>query len=228
MNMEGENTHDRDSYNGTMHMTGKSQGQDMDMKMTSSGKRIGGSCDTEELVKKAQAQAKDTMDKMCGTADFDTSRWISASHMYLGAKPACKGEKDALCDAVRKDAPRDADVYQLLLATEKNNGNLITKTCGLNMDATTTALCKTLSARNYSKLSPYCPAEAKAYKEATRKSGRDYSARSADKGTDENEPSKSEASKTGNPAQSVIDSAKNLNTDSLMDGAKKLKGMFGF
>jgi len=217
----------------------------MDMKMTSSGKRIGGSCDTEELVKKAQAQAKDTMDKMCDTSDFDTSRWISASHMFIGSEPACKDKKDALCDAVRKDAPRDADVYQLLAATEKNNGNLITKACGLNMDATLKALCKNINGKNYSKLTASCPAEAKAYKEASRKKdceGRDYTAPgdlskclsgqdmgdNADEDTAKEAQSKSATGKTRNPTQSVIDSAKKLNTDSVIDGAKKLKGMFGF
>ena len=248
MNMEGENTYERDSYHGTMHMTGKSQGQYMDMSTAFNGKRIGGSCNTEEKIVSAQEkEIKGKMDQMCDTSDFDASKWISSSSMFIGQEPMCKGKKDALCDAVRKDAPRDADVYQLLVSTEKNNGNLITKTCGLNMDATTRTLCKTINGKNYSKLTAHCPAEAKAYKEAARKKyceGRDYTAPgdlnkclsgqgggdNADEDAAKEAQSKGEAdkSKSNNPAQPVIDGTKKLNTDSVIDGAKKLKGMFGF
>ncbi len=241
MSQVGEATHERDSYHGTMHMTGKSKGHEMDMKTTYSGKRIGGSCDTEELAKKAQAQAKDTMDKMCDTSDFNASKWVSSAHLFIAPQPTCPGKKEALCDAVRKDAPRDADVYQHLVIMEKNNGNLITKACGLNMDATTKALCKTINGKNYRTLSAYCPAEAKAYREAARKKeceGRSYTAhenlskclngQDGDDNADEETQSKGEASKTNNPAQSVIDSAKKLNGESVIDGAKKLKGLFGF
>lgn len=53
MNMSGEATYERDSYRGTMVMTGKSQGHDMNMKTMFSGKKVGGSCDTG-----AQAKAR--------------------------------------------------------------------------------------------------------------------------------------------------------------------------
>lgn len=235
MNMEGENTYERDSYHGTMHMSGKSQGRDMDMKTSFSGKRIGGSCDTEELVKKAQAQENEIKGKLCDTSKSDTSEWISRASMLLD-NATCPGKKAVLCDAVRKDAPRDADVYQSLVSMEKLNGNLLTKACGLNIEATTKTLCKTLNGKNYRKLTAYCPAEAKAYLAAARKTeceGRSYTAHedlskclsgqeggdNADEAAAEQAQPKGEADKksgSNNPAQSVI------------DGAKKLKSLFGF
>lgn len=238
MNMEGENTYERDSYHGIMHMTGKSQGHDMDMKMTYNSKRIGGSCDSEEMVKKMQAQTKDAMDKMCDTSDFNTRKWIGSATMFIAPQPACQGKKDALCDAVRKDAPRDADTYQTLVSAEKSNGKLITKTCGLDMAATTKSICKTINGKNYSQLSAHCPAEAKAFRENQRRrgcEGRSYTAATkaedfrkcmsgvkADEASDDsmqNEapaPHKSGNSSLNNPAADVL------------EGAKKLKGIFGF
>lgn len=247
MNMEGENTYERDSYRGTMHMTGKSQGQNMDMKTSYSGKRIGGSCDSEELVKKAQAQQKEMKGQLCDTAKSDTSELISRAGVLLD-NATCPGKKELLCDAVRKDAPRDADVYQHLVATEKNNRNLVTKACGLNMDATTKALCKNLNGKNYRKLTAYCPAEAKAYMTTARKKeceGRSYTAHEGlskclsgqDGGDNADEDNAGEAQSKGetgkksdsnNSTQSVIEGAKKLNGESVLDGAKKLKGLFGF
>lgn len=247
MNMEGENTYEHDSYHGIMHMTGKSHGHDMDMKTSYSGKRLGGSCDTEELVKKVQAQEKEIKGKLCDTAKSDTSDLINRAGLLLNNE-SCPGKKELLCDAVRKDAPRDADVYQTLISTEKNNGNLVTKACGLNMDATTKALCKNLNGKNYRKLTAYCPAEAKAYMATARKKeceGRSYTAHedlskclngqdggdNADEGNAGDSSSKGETGKksgSNNSTQSVIDGAKKLNGESVLDGAKKLKGLFGF
>lgn len=234
MNGSGENTSNADGYEGKMHLAGKSGGQDINMTQTYHGKRIGGNCDSEELSKKMQAQAKDMSDKMCDTSKSDTREWISRASLLLDNK-TCPGKKEPLCDAVRKDAPRDADVYQHLVTTEKNNGNLVTKACGLNMDATTKAQCKNINGKNYRTLSAYCPAEAKVYREAARKKeceGRSYTAHenlskclngqsgSGDEGAAEEAQSKSEPNKsksgTNNPAESII------------DGAKKLKGLFGF
>ncbi len=238
MNMEGENTYERDSYHGIMHMTGKSQGHDMDMKMTSSSKRIGGSCDSEELVKKMQAQTKEMTDKMCDTSDFDTRKWIGSASMFITPQPACQGKKEALCDAVRKDSPRDAGTYQTLVSSEKSNGNLITKACGLDMAAITKSVCKTLNGKNYSQLSASCPADAKAYREYERRKGcegRSYTAQTkaedfkkcmsgmnADESSDDS--GQSEAFAPDKPGKS---SANNPAAD-VLEGAKKLKGIFGF
>lgn len=234
MNGSGENSGTADGYEGTMHLTGNSHGRNMDMTQTYSGKRVGGNCDTEEQVNKIKGE-------ICDTSKFDTLAWIGRAEFFLNNK-TCPGKKEPLCNAVRKDAPRDADVYQNLVTMEKNNGGLITKACKLNMEATTKALCKTINDNNYGTLSVYCPAEAKTYQEEARKKaceGRSYTAhedlskclngqdgsdnanRSAPeemraKSASDNPNSSSSNSGIGNPAQSVI------------EGAKKLKGLFGF
>jgi hypothetical protein len=41
MNMEGEITHAKDAYSGRSRMTGKMEGQDMDMTQVFSGKKVG-------------------------------------------------------------------------------------------------------------------------------------------------------------------------------------------
>jgi len=46
MNGTGEAVYERDSYHGSMHMTGQTDGQAFDMKNTYSGRRVGGSCNT--------------------------------------------------------------------------------------------------------------------------------------------------------------------------------------
>lgn len=57
MMMDGESTHEKDSYSGKMHMTGKSGGRPIDMTQTYSGKRVGGACDTMEMANKMNAAA---------------------------------------------------------------------------------------------------------------------------------------------------------------------------
>lgn len=226
MNMSGETSHDSNSFHTKMKMSGDSHGRPMNMSMDSSGKRVGGSCDTEEQANKIKGE-------ICDTTRFDAREWISRADFFLN-NSTCPGKKEPLCNAVRKDAPRDADVYELLLTTEKNNGNLIAKTCGLNMEATTKSLCKTVNGHNVGKLSAYCPAEAKAYREVARKKeceGRSYTAHEDlskclnGQGGDDNageggSHSNAEADKpksgADNPAKSVL------------EGAKKLKGLFGF
>lgn len=58
MNMVGETTHDGKSFKSNMKMSGKSGGEPVNMSMVSNGKYIGGSCDSEEMVKKARASEK--------------------------------------------------------------------------------------------------------------------------------------------------------------------------
>lgn len=101
------------------------------------------------------------------------------------------------------------------------------------MAATTKSICKRLDGDNYRTLAQYCPAEAKAWRVAARNKeceGRSYTAhedlskcKSGDAGDqnssdDSSSKSASDNAKTGtsNPA------------DAVLEGAKKLKGLFGF
>jgi hypothetical protein len=247
--MDGESTHERDSYRGTMHMTGKSEGRDMDMKTSYSGKRVGGSCDPEEMTKKAQAYEKESqaqMDKLCDTSGFNASRWMSSAHMFIGPKPACPGKQEALCKAVRNDVPRDTQAFEMLMQQEKiGSTSSIIKTCNVNLDSMKKNLCKENARRGpLSFLEANCPAEAKTFRELARKreacEGRGYTSgekmkecmggalveeeQGSDSASDARK-AKAEAGKQDDKPSSITG---NPTADQVLEGAKKLKGLFKF
>lgn len=51
MNIDGESSHDANSFKSNVKMTGKSSGETVNMKMASSGKRVGSSCDADAMKK---------------------------------------------------------------------------------------------------------------------------------------------------------------------------------
>lgn len=223
----GEQTTSANGYEGKMQFAGKSQGQDMNMTMAFSGKRVGGSCDTEEQVKKMKAQICDTS-RYHGTAE-----WINGSDLILQPGSACSDQRKQLCDMVRKDTPNDVQAYNALRMHDEHMGSNISvaKECQVNMTAMTKSICKTLNVDNYGQLSAYCPTEAKAYRVAQRKhecEGRSYTAetRAADlkkclSGKDETADDSTTGGataekKSGNPAADMLESA------------KKLRSKFGF
>jgi hypothetical protein len=224
----GEQTTTANSYDGKMQMTSSGK-HEMNMTMVFSGKRVGGSCDSEEQVKKMKAQ-------ICDTSRYrSTADWISGADMILQPQAACADQRNQLCDMVRKDAPRNAQTYTALLQREHMQGTVsVVKECKLDMDATTKAICKTLNADNYRDLSAHCPAEAKKYREVQRRKeceGRSYTAETRDADikkclsgkSDEPDDSASGDSSTSSSKKSGSNTA----TD-VLEGAKKLKGMFGF
>ncbi|TXT21863.1 MAG: hypothetical protein FD134_2510 [Gallionellaceae bacterium] len=249
MYLDGESTHERDSYRGTMHMSGKSEGRDMDMKTSYSGKRVGGSCDPEEMTKKAQAYEKESqaqMGKLCDTSGFNASRWMSSAHMYIGPKPACPGKQEALCKAVRNDVPRDTQAFEMLMQQEKTGGtSSIIKTCNVNLDSMKKTLCKENARRGpLSFLEANCPAEAKTFRELARKreacEGRGYTSGEKMKecmggalveeepGSDSaSDPRKANAEAEKQDAKSSSITG-NPTADQVLEGAKKLKGLFKF
>lgn len=243
-----------DNYQGTIHFSRKSGGRDINMTQSYSGKRLGGNCDTEEQIKRAN-EVKERSDKnradMCDSSKFEpTGELISASIRYLETNspsnrsvrknPFCIGQKEQYCSLVSKYASSNADTYGALIQNDKLGVTNIAKDCNLNMAATTKSVCKKLNGENYHTLSAYCPAEAKAYDVAERKrqqeeycGGRGYtgsqedfskcmggddSAKTGEEKPADNSSTKSAPAKssTSNPAGAAI------------EGAKKLKGMFGF
>lgn len=224
----GEQTTSPGAYQGKINFKGKSGGQDMNMDMAYSGKKIGGSCDTEEPMKKLKSQ-------MCDTSQYEnTAQWISASSLILSPGAACADQRGKFCAAVKKDAPRDAKTYNSLLQSENNRlgGVSIVKECKLDMASMTKSVCKTLNGKNYRDLSAHCPAEAKKYRETVRRKeceGRSYTAETRAEdfkrcmsgedggryiGDDEETPSPRKSKKS--PPSSADEEI------------KKLKGMFGF
>jgi len=229
----GEQTTSAKGYEGKIRFSGKSQGENVDMKMAYSGKRIGGSCDSEEMIKKVKSQA-------CDKSQYDTTAaWISGADNIVGKNAMCADQRAQLCDRVRKDTPKDADAYNALLLHDQqlSTGVSVAKECKLNMAATTKAICKKLNSKNYSQLAKHCPSEAKTYREVQRRKdceGRSYTAetRAADikkcmsgqsdsYNEEDEEPAPSKASKSSKPAT-------DNSAQEMLESAKKLKGMFSF
>jgi len=234
----GEQTATSNSFAGKMQLSGKSEGQDVNMNMALSGKRIGGACDSEEMLNKAKAQ-------MCDTSGYDsTAVWIgSADHIFTN----CADQRKKLCDNVRKDASKDAQTYTLLLQHDQRSKSAsIAKECKLDMAATTKAICKGFNSNNYQQLSAYCPAEAKVYREEKRRKeceGRSYtgktsaeSMRSCMSGmndvSDDNKSSEADAPRdvSKSSANNSVNDKPSANSpaNDMLEGIKKLKGMFGF
>jgi hypothetical protein len=221
----GEQTTSPKGYQGKMRFSGKSGGQDVDMTMAFSGKRVGGKCDSEEQVKAVKAQ-------VCDTSHYrNTAEWISSANLILQPGAACAEQRKEFCEAVRKDAPRDVQAYNSLQMQEQHQlgGISIARECKLNMAATTKSICKKLDADNYDELSAHCPAEAKKFREDQRRKeceGRSYTARTdLDKclnaASSSNDDESGEApAKSGKSSDGPASKA--------LEGAKKLKGMFGF
>ncbi|MEO7782910.1 MAG: hypothetical protein ABIR84_14005 [Candidatus Nitrotoga sp.] len=148
---------------------------------------------------------------------------------------------------MRKDASRDAQAYTLLLQHDQQSKSAsIVKECKLDMAATTKTICKGFNSNNYQQLSAYCPAEAKVYREEKRRKaceGRSFTGKPSAESirlcmsgmkdvTDDNQSSKEDAphdlSKTS-ANNSVNDKpAANNPANNMLEGIKKLKGMFSF
>lgn len=231
----GEQTTSAKGYEGKIQFSGKSQGENVDMKMSYSGKRVGGNCDTEETIKKFKSQA-------CDKSQYNsTAEWISGADTIVGKNAMCADQRTQLCEKVRKDTPKDADAYNALLMHDQqlSTGVSVAKECKLDMAATTKAICKTLNGKNYDRLAKHCPSEAKTYREVQRRKeceGRSYTAetRAADikkcmsgqndsssNEQEDEEPAPSKPSKSSKPATDT-------SAQEMLESAKKLKGMFSF
>lgn len=237
MNGTGDITSTADSYDGSMHLSGKSDGEAVNMTTTYRGKRVGPACDTSQPSPE-MAEAQKQIARTCETFGRSTRELINMADMFLAKESLCPGKSNIVCDAVRKDAGKDAEVYSMLTVHDQNlhAGNVaIAKTCGLDMAATTQSICKTLNGKNHSMLAPHCPAEAKAYRAAMRKKeceGRSYTAHedlsrclSGKEGGDEDEDAGATSEKSSSGKSS---SGANNPADAVIDSAKKLKGLFGF
>jgi hypothetical protein len=240
----GEQTVSNGGYQGKIQFSGTSQGRDMNMNMEFSGKRIGGNCDTEEAGKKIKAQ-------ICDTSHFEnTAQWISGGELFLQKDSLCLEQRKQLCELVRKDAPKDANAYSALLMHDQQQGGSVSvaKECKLDMAATTKSICKTINNKNYGQLSGYCPAEAKIYRETVRRKeceGRSYTAatraedlrkcmenisddNTAGNNSGADAPVRHKSEKQPAAEEQSNDSSGSSTTTDILNGAKKLKGLFGF
>lgn len=251
MTGSGEQTTNANGYDGKMQFSSSSQKRGGNMTMAFSGKRVGGKCDSEEMAamgKKMQAEHQKSMAQACDTSgNHSTADWIhnSSSAIQPGMEKLCPGQHKQLCDLVRKDAPRDVEAYSALADYEQqvqqSRGVMVSmaKACKLDMAASTKSICKKFNGGNYQKLSAHCPAEAKHYREVQRRKdceGREYTAetRAEDlkrclSGKDDAPENDDDRSEDGESAREKTGSSSNSNpTADMLEGAKKLKGMFGF
>lgn len=212
MSGTGEVTHKTDSYQGVTRLSGKSEGNDINMTANFSGKRLGTACDTSaapvatvkgmenvnEMMGMAKAQMASAMAEQCEVSNYQSTELISSR--FFGDGAACPGKTKFACKVIAKDAARNVEVYVKLAKHDDTSDVSIAKTCGIDMAAATKAICGKVDSGNHEQLADYCPTEAKAFE-----AQRSYSStpRSTNVITD-------------NPVGNAI------------DGAKKLKGLFKF
>ena len=243
MNMVGETSHSGNSFKSNVKMSGKSHGEALDMAMTSSGKRIGGACDTEEIGKKAKAQVDIGMAAACDTSMYTVVSWINSSVLFLGNKPSCPGKKEMLCKVVRNDAPKDLQAFEYLKQQKRTKDTpSVVEACNLNMDSMTKQLCKAKARSGpLHFLEANCPAEAKVYRELLRKredcEGRGFTSGAKmkkcmggemieDQAVENAKPAKS--GKTNADAEPGSSQSGDTSSEAVQKGTKALKGLFGF
>jgi hypothetical protein len=226
------------------------------MTMKQSSKYVGGSCDPEQLAKESEERRNKVMreneerqKKECDTSAYTTELWIKNSWKYLHNNRSCPpgDQQKQMCAAINKDAPRDINIFTKVIDDKD-----LVAACGINVAATTKSVCKTYDAKNYL-FDKYCPAEAKAYREAQRRKdceGREYTAetRAADlkkclsgkEDSADNEeatsnvpakkskPNKTKPNKTKPDENEEKSDSGNSTSTNVLEGAKKLKGLLGF
>jgi hypothetical protein len=217
MTGSGEITHSNNSYQGKSHMSGMADGEKIDMTATYRGKRIGKACDTSSTPVVVKSKAMDDMNDMMGMAkaqmaadmaeqcevgQYETKELMN--NRFFGPHAVCAKNRKYACKVISKDAAKNTSIYLALVKHDDTSDTSIADTCKISMAKTTKAICKKVDENNYKKMEETCPKES-AKIAAMVDSGRSYtsSSRSSDMVTD-------------NPVGSAI------------DGAKKLKGLFGF
>ena len=183
----GEATYSADASDGKMHMVGTSSGHKFDMTMTFHSKRLGGACDSDEEARKLKAQgdkikaqADAQVAKMCETKGFTTQQWVSRASMYADGKTCGADKKQALCEVLRRDMPRDAQAFVQFSSGERTTKGSLAQACGLDTAALTKTACSGINAKNIDMLAAYCPAEARTLRAAMRRKaceGRSYTAK---------------------------------------------------
>jgi len=269
MTGSGEMTSTPDRSEGVIKMNSK-QGN---MTMSYVSKRVGGACDPDEMKKKMDAMVAASNAEMAKQCEGLTTgrQWLGVAPLVVGEGSACAAKRPQFCEAVKLDAGRDIGVYFEL----KASGQSTNKACGISMDASKRALCKSVDINNADFNKQYrsgygrinrdalrseCPGEMKIYAEAARKrycEGRGFTEQKAVSlsdclkglGPDDaamNTPDPEEPPVPGANAGQAAGSQQgstgkgseglqipglpaNANpADALIDGAKKLKNLFGF
>lgn len=216
MSGSGEITHSKNSYQGTTHMTGTADGEKVDMKASYRGKRIGAACDTSapmvanmkgmedmnDMMGMAKAQMAAGMAEQCEVGRYEATQLMT--NQFFGPQAMCAKNQKYACKVINKEVMKKPDVYLALVKHDDTSDISIAEACKVDMKAATKAICKKVDDSNYQDLEEACPTES-AKVAATMESGRSYTS-----------TPRSSSMITDNPVGDAI------------DGAKKLKGLFGF
>lgn len=199
-------------FDGITKLSGKSNGEVINLTATFKGKKTGTACDPSapvntskgmedlnEMMGMAKSQMASAMNEQCEVANFHATDLISSK--FFGPNAACAGKEKFACKVINKEVVRDVAAYVKLAKHDDTSELSIAGVCGINMSAVTGKICATVDESNYRELADYCPAEAKEFQSARSKSGT---------------PGSSSSSGDGNAFSTTI------------DNARKLKGLFGF
>jgi Protein of unknown function (DUF3617) len=245
MSGEGELTRGKDSYSGKMKM----HSRDGDLTMVYSGKKIG-SCDY--ATDSPQAQGKAMIEKIEGDQAKQQAKEckeaLEENRYKQFLKPDCSWAKDPMskkmcaasscpdmrpqmCDKLSK-LMGSSDGYKEVAGNE--DARKLANECGLPFEKITRNFCgKQLKSKNYENLAQYCEKEARPLYEKNCV-GRDYTtamnggfgpicSRFGKWNTGDGQSAGSKAAagkKSGNGKDDAVDKA--------LEGAKSLKGLFGF
>ncbi|MDD2929290.1 MAG: DUF3617 family protein [Sideroxydans sp.] len=212
----GEITHSKNSYQGSMQMSGTADGEKVDMNASYHGKRIGQTCDTSapvvvsgkgmenmnDMMGMAKAQMAAGMAEQCEVGRYEAEQLMT--NTFFGPDAMCAKNQKYACKVINKEVMKKTEVYLALVKHDDTSDISIAQACKIDMKAATKAICKKVDDSNYQELEEACPTES-AKVAATMESGRSYTS-----------TSRSSSMITDNPVGDAI------------DGAKKLKGLFGF
>lgn len=211
MTGSGEVKHKSDSFQGVSRLTGKANGADVDMTAKYEGRKLGTACDTAEqpemvkaagdmndIMSMAKSQMQSAMAEQCEVSNFKAVELISAR--FFGPSASCDANQKYACKVINREAAKDPKVYVKLARHDDTSDVSIASICGTNMAETTKAICTKTDGSSYKDLAEYCSAGS---------GGAETGKRSSGKASADSEESGGESS-------------------DMMEGAKKLKGLFGF
>jgi hypothetical protein len=163
----GEMTHTGDKFDGIVKMSGKMQGESMNMNQIMSGRKVG-SCTYEDpgkQVKEIHAQSQTMMAKECDKqiADLEPMMIFGGANLPPESLP-CKDRKADFCANATKVAQKMRDPAGFSEANRKYPKWRDAMTaCGTDPTVVTGPVCKAgADKKDWKFVAEYCPAEAKA------------------------------------------------------------------
>lgn len=169
----GEVTYAGNSFQGQTKLSGRSEGEPVDMKMSYQGKKIGAACDTSappvvkgmegmgDIMSMAKSQMTAAMAEQCEVANYGAVDLISPR--FFGPNAMCAGKEKAACKVISKAVAKDPAVFGRLSKFEDTSELGIAKTCNIDLAATAKTMCSKVNSDNYREYADACPQEAKAF-----------------------------------------------------------------